>query len=113
MADVRARMALRRAVSDPRSTGSRRVTNGALLAAWADAELYQCFYCGGRFTDADPCEVEHVQPRAAGGTDALSNLVPAHRWCNHLKGDGDAFIFWRSTMESRGFDVDALLSALL
>ncbi|MEV7855167.1 HNH endonuclease signature motif containing protein [Streptomyces sp. NPDC088183] len=77
-----------------------------------DAELYQCFYCGGAFTNADPCEVEHVQPRASGGTDALTNLVPAHRSCNHAKGDGDARAFWRSTMESRGFDVDALLSAL-
>ncbi|MFD5504648.1 HNH endonuclease [Streptomyces sp. NPDC127061] len=105
-------MALRQAANGPRASGSREVTTAALAASWADAELYQCFYCGGRFTDADPCEVEHVRPRAAGGRDALSNLVPAHRSCNHAKGDGDAMAFWRSTMTARGFDADALLAAL-
>ncbi|MFE2848683.1 HNH endonuclease [Streptomyces scopuliridis] len=69
------------------------------MAAWEDAELFQCFYCGGDFTDPDnPCEVEHVRPRAAGGTDALVNLVPAHRWCNNAKGDGGAFEFWRTLL---------------
>ncbi|WP_326742640.1 HNH endonuclease [Streptomyces sp. NBC_01768] len=105
-------MALRQAASGPRASGSREVTTAALAAAWGDAELYQCFYCGGAFTDADPCEVEHVHPRAAGGRDELSNLVPAHRSCNHMKGDGDAMAFWRSMMADRGYDVDALLTAL-
>lgn len=30
--------------------------------------------------------VDHVIPRSAGGTDALSNLVIAHRVCNNRKG---------------------------
>ncbi|MFE6498134.1 HNH endonuclease [Streptomyces sp. NPDC057748] len=113
MDDVRARMTLRQAASSPRARRASEVTTASLAGTWGDAELYQCFYCGGRFTDADPCEVEHVRPRAAGGRDELSNLVPAHRSCNHLKGDGDAMTFWRSSMESRGYDVDALLSALM
>ncbi|MFG3244652.1 HNH endonuclease [Streptomyces sp. NPDC048157] len=112
MINVKACMALREAASGPRVAVSRKVMTAALAAAWDDAELYQCFYCGGAFTDADPCEVEHVRPKASGGTDVLTNLVPAHRWCNHAKGDGDAFTFWRSTMEARGFDADALIAAL-
>lgn len=35
---------------------------------------------------ADPLEVEHRKPRAAGGTDGLGNLALAHRSCNQAKG---------------------------
>lgn len=28
--------------------------------------------------------IEHLLPRAKGGTNALENLVLAHRWCNNI-----------------------------
>jgi 5-methylcytosine-specific restriction endonuclease McrA len=46
-----------------------------------------CHLCGGSFTDpADPPVLDHVIPRAHGGTDHPSNLKPAHRSCNGRKG---------------------------
>ncbi len=46
-----------------------------------------CHLCGRPFTDpADPPVLDHVMPRAYGGTDDPSNLKPAHRSCNGRKG---------------------------
>jgi len=45
-----------------------------------------CHICGQPFHDpADPPVLDHVRPRAHGGTDE-SNLRPAHRSCNGAKG---------------------------
>jgi 5-methylcytosine-specific restriction endonuclease McrA len=48
-----------------------------------------CHLCGKPFTDPDdPPVLDHVTPRAYGGTDDPSNLKPAHRSCNGRKGAG-------------------------
>lgn len=36
----------------------------------------------------DEMHIDHVQPRACGGSDEISNLQPAHPVCNFRKGDG-------------------------
>lgn len=41
----------------------------------------QCAYCG-----RPASHVDHVLPRAKGGTDAIDNLVPACARCNNAKG---------------------------
>lgn len=46
----------------------------------------RCYLCGQGRSSEDPFEVEHRKPRAAGGTDDLSNLELAHRSCNRIKG---------------------------
>ncbi len=53
-----------------------------------------CFYCGMPFdfntrrtTAPLAFTVDHVVPVAAGGTDRLENLVPAHYRCNRAKSD--------------------------
>ena len=47
-------------------------------------------YCGVREEDAgSELEIDHFQPRAAGGSDKLENLVYCCTTCNRLKGD-----FW-------------------
>ena len=55
-------------------------------AAWC------CALCGGRMRpdfgylhDLYPT-LDHVVPRAGGGSDDVSNLQPAHRVCNLRKG---------------------------
>ena len=40
-----------------------------------------CFYCGDAAS-----HVDHLTPKARGGTDDLSNLVPACATCNVAKG---------------------------
>jgi 5-methylcytosine-specific restriction endonuclease McrA len=50
------------------------------------AEHPYCHLCGEPFTDPnDPAVVDHVTPRAYGGTDDPANLKPAHRSCNSRK----------------------------
>jgi hypothetical protein len=49
---------------------------------------YRCGYCGVTEAAAGgQLTVDHYQPRAAGGTDDLSNLVYACHRCNQYKGD--------------------------
>ena len=45
----------------------------------------RCHYCGTLATTVD-----HVIPKSRGGTDALSNLVPACARCNYSKRDRPA-----------------------
>jgi 5-methylcytosine-specific restriction endonuclease McrA len=63
-----------RYVDDPWS-GARRGANGRPEIVW-------CFYCGERPGWQD----EHKIPRARGGRDHPSNIVPACRTCNRRKG---------------------------
>jgi 5-methylcytosine-specific restriction endonuclease McrA len=45
-----------------------------------------CYLCGQPFTDPDdPPVLDHVVPRAHGGSSDESNLRPAHRSCNGKK----------------------------
>ena len=44
----------------------------------------RCAYCGReiRFKDM---QVDHMKPKAFGGTDNIENLMPSCRTCNHYK----------------------------
>lgn len=46
----------------------------------------KCAYCG-REIDYKDMQVDHFIPQAQGGTDDISNLMPACRMCNHYKRD--------------------------
>lgn len=51
---------------------------------------YRCGYCGVHEEEAgSKLEIDHFQPRSAGGGDELDNLVYCCPACNRLKGD-----FW-------------------
>lgn len=51
---------------------------------------YRCGYCGVHEQEAgSELEIDHFQPRSAGGGDDLDNLVYCCPTCNRLKGD-----FW-------------------
>lgn len=43
---------------------------------------HQCAYCGAKDT---PLQIEHVRPRSKGGSNRVSNLVPACQPCNTRK----------------------------
>ncbi len=57
-----------------------------LLEKWQRS----CAYCGARDR---PLQVEHIQPRARGGTDRISNLALACSRCNTAKGTQEISAF--------------------
>jgi hypothetical protein len=49
---------------------------------------FRCGYCGVHETDVGAqLTVDHFQPRARGGTNAIGNLVYCCHACNEFKGD--------------------------
>jgi hypothetical protein len=50
----------------------------------------QCTYCGAKNT---PLQIEHIHPRANGGTNRVSNLCLACEPCNKTKGTQDIKVF--------------------
>src|SRR5258708_2997677 len=57
-----------------------------LLAKWE----HRCAYCGA---SGGPLEIDHVHPRAKGGSDRIANLVIACHLCNQHKGDQSLEVF--------------------
>lgn len=56
------------------------------LAYLVSRDGARCYLCGQGQDADDPFEIEHVIPRAAGGSDDIENLKLAHRSCNRAKG---------------------------
>jgi 5-methylcytosine-specific restriction endonuclease McrA len=56
----------------------------------------QCAYCGKKDL---PLQVEHIQARANGGTNRISNLCLACEKCNQAKGTKDLAVFLRKKPE--------------
>lgn len=50
----------------------------------------ECAYCGAKDT---PLQIEHIHPKANGGTNRISNLTLACQPCNHKKGAKDVCNF--------------------
>ena len=46
-----------------------------------------CGICGKPITDMKDCTIDHIKPRAKGGTTTIENCQLAHRECNLKKGD--------------------------
>src|SRR5690606_11793974 len=63
-----------------------RCNNASLLRRalprWEALDTWGCVYCGAEFEDLD-----HVIPRALGGTDDPINCVPSCATCNRSKRD--------------------------
>lgn len=75
-----------------------------LLEKWE----HRCAYCVARDPELlkkplskDPLEVEHIVPRARGGSDRISNLVMACHKCNQKKGTKTAAEFGFPEIQSQ------------
>jgi 5-methylcytosine-specific restriction endonuclease McrA len=55
-----------------------------------------CAYCGAKDT---PLQIEHIHPRAKGGTNRISNLTLACEKCNTAKGTQDVAVFLKKKPE--------------
>ena len=49
----------------------------------------RCGICGVPFMAERPARIslDHIVPRAQGGSDGLANRQAAHKWCDYAKGD--------------------------
>jgi 5-methylcytosine-specific restriction endonuclease McrA len=70
----------------PRGSNAHSATR--LLEKWQ----HRCAYCGNQYV---PLQVEHIVPRAHGGSDRPSNLTLACQRCNQAKGEQDIRAFLR------------------
>jgi len=61
-------------------------TREYLLEKWGR----ECAYCGAKDT---PLQVEHIHPKAKGGSNRIGNLTLACQPCNHKKGAQDVKAF--------------------
>ncbi len=61
-------------------------TREYLLNKWGR----ECAYCGAKNS---PLQIEHITPKAKGGSDRVSNLTLACRPCNQQKGAQDLNVF--------------------
>ena len=52
-----------------------------------------CWLCGQLILREADISVDHVIPRAKGGTNAETNLQPAHSLCNSIRGTRDPEVF--------------------
>lgn len=71
-------------VSRPRD-GGLRISRDTRADIW-DRSKGVCFYCGVRLHPIKTFEVDHVLPKALGGTNERSNLVASCIACNRHKG---------------------------
>lgn len=61
------------------------------LPRWLRFEIlkrdhFRCTYCGAAGRDGATLEVDHIKPKAAGGTDEPKNLTMSCESCNNGKG---------------------------
>lgn len=62
-------------------------------------DLFQCQYCGERFSQRS-LTLDHVMPRSAGGDTSWENLTAACHPCNTQKGDKLPGKGWRHPMHT-------------
>lgn len=68
------------------------------MLALAERDGTDCGICGevvdltlSRRASVFCASIDHVVPRAHGGTDDPTNLQLAHYWCNAVKSDRESF----------------------
>ena len=66
-----------------------------LLEKWGR----KCAYCGATDT---PLQIDHVRPKASGGSDRVSNLALACRSCNQAKGASPSRPSWQAARSVSG-----------
>jgi len=73
------------------SAEAKRLWRAGIKKAWGD----RCAYCGQPPIDDKSLTIDHVRPRAKGGEDRTSNVIPACRRCNQAKGSEEWIAWYR------------------
>lgn len=73
------------------SAEAKRLWRAGIKEAWGN----RCAYCSKPPIDDKSLTIDHVKPRARGGEDRTSNVIPACRRCNQAKGS-EEWLGWYS-----------------
>ena len=73
------------------SAEAKRLWRAGIKEAWDN----RCAYCGKPPIDDKSLTIDHVKPRARGGEDRTSNVIPACRRCNQAKGSEEWITWYR------------------
>jgi|SRR6185503_20621305 len=68
-----------------------------ILAYLVEERGDTCGICNRALGELALCNIDHIIPLGKGGTNAWSNLQPAHIVCNNAKGDTIGFTITDST----------------
>ena len=68
------------------------ITEARRWAIWA-RDGFACVYCGVSLAAGARLTLDHVRPRARGGTHASTNLVTACVYCNSVRADASIGAF--------------------
>ena len=74
-----------------------------------EANNYECIYCGKSHPESG-LTIDHVHPRRYGGSDIISNCVPACVECNQSKGSQYWLEWFRDHFPPNPFREDRILS---
>ena len=74
---------------------AKRLWRKSIKDSWNNC----CAYCDGTPITDKSLTIDHVKPRSNGGEDLLSNVVPADRNCNQMKGSMN----WREWFKMQSF----------
>ncbi|WP_425936646.1 HNH endonuclease [Streptomyces albogriseolus] len=75
-----------------------------LVEYWDEIGAYTCHLCQRDFAEDDEIHIEHIMPKALGGSDDRENLLPAHAECNMRKRDADPLEYLPAVLAERGID---------
>lgn len=73
------------------SAEAKRLWRAGIKQAWNNC----CAYCGKPPIDDKSLTIDHVKPRARGGEDKTSNVIPACKRCNQAKGSEEWIAWYR------------------
>lgn len=62
--------------------------------------FYHCAYCGKILCNTDDLTIDHMNPKAKGGTDEMDNLVGCCKSCNQIKADRTVMEFRKKLIEA-------------
>lgn len=85
-------------------------TSTALALKILARDGYCCQYCGRKGSAKVRLEIDHVIPRAWGGTNAPTNLVTSCSRCNNEKSDCDLVTYAVFLRRRDGADTRAMVA---
>lgn len=75
----------------PKRKSNHQKRKSLLDKVWSGS--CHCYLCGLPIYLRKHASADHIIPKSKGGSNALGNLRPTHKWCNERKGDQEVESF--------------------